>query len=689
MWRSAACGAAVAAGTIILAQRWSRRRCEDAEDAAFEGVLRFWFEGDGTSDLYATRWFVPPGSAALHRLDEEVRARFGATLGRAERGELDHWAASARGCLALVLLLDQLSRHAHRGDGGAVLANDARALVLAERLLARGWHTQLRAAELVFALMPLRHSPTAERLEQAMDLTGAALRTREAEAATLARFRRATELRLQHLQGDGDPHDILERDDREAALDQTGAASEPLAATVERFLRDTAFCDADGTPPPPPPSAQTDSGDRVVSAAKRCEAERPRDGAGGAAADAAAADATRAARDDEALIVSLSGGVDSMVLAHVLLRLQPRHRRRVCAVHIDYTNRAESGAEAAFLQRWCAARGVPLRVRTVEEVRRGATSRDEYEKVSRAVRFDAYRQALAQFGGRAVLFGHHLGDVHENVISNVMKGASLLNIAGISTASAVNGVLIWRPMLPHPKSLLYDYAHRYGVPYFKDSTPGWSTRGRLRNQLQPLLAEVYGEGYSTHLSALARDSALCSELIDSQLYAPFRSSLRRSPLAVWFDAAGRAALPLFFWREALRHVCEKELGIGLVGEKAVLQLLERLRAPRVREGWLALRKESRVLLAAGTLAFLRPSVFPGARRGRGLIGAQLARGGAGWGGAGRGAGGGGGMRRGSPSPSRRAPSLAPRRRPPRGASLGPHAAHAAGRGGAGAARRRG
>jgi tRNA(Ile)-lysidine synthase TilS/MesJ len=54
------------------------------------------------------------------------------------------------------------------------------------------------------------------------------------------------------------------------------------------------------------------------------------------------------------------------------------------------------------------------------------------------------------------------------------------------------------PMLPYNKRGIFAYAHAYGVPYFKDSTPAWSTRGKLRNQLQPLLQHVYGEGVGTH-----------------------------------------------------------------------------------------------------------------------------------------------------------------------------------------------
>ena len=199
------------------------------------------------------------------------------------------------------------------------------------------------------------------------------------------------------------------------------------------------------------------------------------------------------------------------------------------------------------------------------------------------------------------------------------QGTSVLNIGGVAESSPVGGVLIWRPLLRHHKGEIYEYAHRYGVAYFKDTTPAWSTRGRLRGSLLPAIEGVYGEGYRGHLTALARDSALCAQLLEEQLFAPLRARVRCSPLAVWLDTAAHAALPLFFWKEALRHVCEQRLGIGLVKEKAVATLLKRLRAQRRGGGggggggasWLALKKESKVLLAGGTLVFFRPRVFGG------------------------------------------------------------------------------
>ena len=84
-------------------------------------------------------------------------------------------------------------------------------------------------------------------------------------------------------------------------------------------------------------------------------------------------------------------------------------------------------------------------------------STDE-RRIGRVRSHGRYKAAIAATGGGGVFFGHHEGDLHENVICNVFKGAQLLNVAGIAAASTVSGVMIYRPMLPHNKDLILEYA---------------------------------------------------------------------------------------------------------------------------------------------------------------------------------------------------------------------------------------
>ena len=164
-----------------------RRRRQQAADVA--EVLSFWFEGEA-SVLFSTRWFVPPNTQAQAAVDADVRERFGALRERAERGELEAWSDTPQGCAALIVVLDQFSRHVHRAERAHVDRNDARALTLATALLERGWERELPPAQLVFALMPLRHQPSAARLatalrhaEAALVRTGSALPQADAAAA--------------------------------------------------------------------------------------------------------------------------------------------------------------------------------------------------------------------------------------------------------------------------------------------------------------------------------------------------------------------------------------------------------------------------------------------------------------------------------------------------------------------------
>ena len=68
-----------------------------------------------------------------------------------------------------------------------------------------------------------------------------------------------------------------------------------------------------------------------------------------------------------------------------------------------------------------------------------------------------------------------------------MQVLLMLRTVGMGEEGVSEDVPVWRPLLPHTKDEIFQFAHKFGVPYFKDTTPAWSTRGHMRNQLMPLL----------------------------------------------------------------------------------------------------------------------------------------------------------------------------------------------------------
>lgn len=121
-----------------------------------QALLDEWFgvlSADGLpAPERSRRWFQ--GGAAF---DELLRERFGALHAQAAAGGLTEWEATPEGALAVILLLDQLSRNLGRGTP-AMFVNDPRALALAERMVAAGDDAALPLVHRSFVYLPFMHA---------------------------------------------------------------------------------------------------------------------------------------------------------------------------------------------------------------------------------------------------------------------------------------------------------------------------------------------------------------------------------------------------------------------------------------------------------------------------------------------------------------------------------------------------
>jgi len=121
-----------------------------------EEILEFWFgvldtPNDFPGDRSALWWGADPG------VDREITERFGALARQARTGELDAWRETARGTLALVIVLDQFSRNIWRGTPEA-FAGDTLAASVCQRAIESGLDSALRPIERAFLYMPLMHA---------------------------------------------------------------------------------------------------------------------------------------------------------------------------------------------------------------------------------------------------------------------------------------------------------------------------------------------------------------------------------------------------------------------------------------------------------------------------------------------------------------------------------------------------
>lgn len=110
-------------------------------------VLHFWY-----TEPMNQHWF-----SSSPEIDESIRKQFAQIWQQAANGELDSWLQTAEGCLALIILLDQLPLNMFRGEARS-FSTEAKSIECTLHGIAQGFDQQLPQSQLSFFYMPLMHS---------------------------------------------------------------------------------------------------------------------------------------------------------------------------------------------------------------------------------------------------------------------------------------------------------------------------------------------------------------------------------------------------------------------------------------------------------------------------------------------------------------------------------------------------
>ena len=192
------------------------------------------------------------------------------------------------------------------------------------------------------------------------------------------------------------------------------------------------------------------------------------------------------------VLVALSGGMDSVVLLH-LLRFASGVR--ASAAHFDHAMRPGSDADARWVRGLCAAWGVPLAEGIASEPLRT-------EEEARIARYRFLREQQKLVGATHLATAHHADDQAETVLFRVLRGTGVAGLAGIPEKE---GDLV-RPLLPFWRAELRRYARGNGVRWRRDPsnrTLG-PARNRIRNDLLPRIESTLAPGAKKSLVRLAR-----------------------------------------------------------------------------------------------------------------------------------------------------------------------------------------
>ncbi|WP_417015805.1 tRNA lysidine(34) synthetase TilS [Alistipes sp.] len=217
-------------------------------------------------------------------------------------------------------------------------------------------------------------------------------------------------------------------------------------------------------------------------------------------------DENHLATHDDRILLTVSGGVDSMVMLSLFVRCG----YTVGVAHCNFQLRGAESDEDEVLVRDEAARyGVPCYNRRFETAAEMERTGESMEMAARRLRYAWFDELSRQEGYTVVAIAHHADDSIETFFINLLRGTGLRGLTGISTQ--VGKVI--RPLLFASRREILEYAAANHIPYREDSSNRSTKylRNKIRLGLIPRIREINPKFTSLMCRNLAR-------LTDAQLF---------------------------------------------------------------------------------------------------------------------------------------------------------------------------
>lgn len=252
----------------------------------------------------------------------------------------------------------------------------------------------------------------------------------------------------------------------------------------------------------------------------------------------------------ERVLVAVSGGVDSMMLLHVLRELSDDWGLQLRVAHLDHQMRPDSSDDAQFVIDHARSLDLPVFHDAVDVSayidREGCSP----EEGARELRYRFLRQAAREADASTIALGHTLDDRTETFFINLMRGAGIQGLVGMPPSRTECDLRYVRPLIDCARREIEMYAKNHGVPYREDPSnrdPRYE-RNRIRHELMPLL-ETFNPSVR---DAVGRASDALAD-IQSYLQAEADQLLDRSTMTADDASLVLDVRPLKAAHPAVRH----------------------------------------------------------------------------------------------------------------------------------------
>ena len=219
--------------------------------------------------------------------------------------------------------------------------------------------------------------------------------------------------------------------------------------------------------------------------------------------------------ENKKLILALSGGIDSMVLADLLLQAKTDFVVAHCNFHL---RGEESDGDEQFVRDYASRNGLTIYVKQFETEVYAKEHGISIEMAARDLRYAWFEELRQQLGYDCIAVAHHADDQLETFFINLLRGAGIRGLKGMQS---VNGHII-RPLLDVSRAEIQQYAEEHHLQWREDHTNAETLylRNKIRHELLPVIDNISKEGRASimkSMSHLASENELYRELVKEKL----------------------------------------------------------------------------------------------------------------------------------------------------------------------------
>lgn len=189
-------------------------------------------------------------------------------------------------------------------------------------------------------------------------------------------------------------------------------------------------------------------------------------------------------KKDSTVIVSCSGGPDSMCLLKNIIDLRETLNLKIIVGHINHNVREESLEEEIFVKEYALKNNLIFESMTIKNY-----TNANFHNEARIIRYDFMKAMIKKYQADYLFTAHHGDDLMETILMRIARGSNLKGYAGFRIVMPQEGYTLIRPLILTTKEEIIRYNNENQIDFVIDKT-NYSddyTRNRYRNHVLPFL----------------------------------------------------------------------------------------------------------------------------------------------------------------------------------------------------------